>query len=154
MQKILSNENTTDDIPSKRWHLMDVILKMISKLQFTSVYIQLVPCSDLLLVFIVILVIVIATLLLLLLLLFHMMNNTLYNQLSGNHCYNGDRNDIIHNGNSKNVIIAIIFLNVIFFLIIVFITVTYSSRCYVLLDFCYLTSFLLYILIKLGSTLL
>ena len=79
MQKILSNENTTDDIPSKRWHLMDVILKMISKLQFTSVYIQLVPCSDLLLVFIVILVIVIATLLLLLLLLFHMMSNTLYN---------------------------------------------------------------------------
>ena len=45
-------------------------------------------------------------------------------------------------------------LSIISFLIIVVITVIYSSRCYVLLDFCDLTPFRLYILIKLGSTLL
>ena len=82
MQKILLNESTTGDISSKRWHLMVLMLKMISKSQFTCIYILLVPCSDLLLIIIVILVIVIVKLqlwiLLLLLLLFPMMSNTLY----------------------------------------------------------------------------
>ena len=47
MQKILSNENTTGDIPSKRWHLMVLMLKMIFKLQLTCIYIPLVPGTDL-----------------------------------------------------------------------------------------------------------
>ena len=38
MQKILSNKNTTGDIPSKRWQLMVLMLKMISKLQFTCIF--------------------------------------------------------------------------------------------------------------------
>ena len=46
MQKILSNENTTGDIPSKRWHLMVLMLKMIFKLQLTCIYILLVPGTD------------------------------------------------------------------------------------------------------------
>ena len=58
MQKILSNENTTGDIPSKRWHLMVLMLKMIFKLQLTCIYIPLVPGTDLSLVIIVILLIV------------------------------------------------------------------------------------------------
>ena len=47
MQKILSNENTTGDIPSKRWHLMVLMLKMIVKLQLTYIYILLVPGTGL-----------------------------------------------------------------------------------------------------------
>ena len=43
MQEILLNENITGDIPSKRWQLMVLMLKMISKLQFTCIYILLVP---------------------------------------------------------------------------------------------------------------
>ena len=62
MQKILSNKNTTGDIPSKRCHLMVLMLKMISKLQFTCIYILLAPCTDLLLIINAILVIVIVTL--------------------------------------------------------------------------------------------
>ena len=57
--KILSKKNTTGDIPSKRWHLMFLMLKMICKLQFTCIFILLVPCTDLLLISIVILVIAI-----------------------------------------------------------------------------------------------
>ena len=57
MQKILSNENTTGDIPSKRWHLMVLMLKMIFKLQLTCIYIPLVLGTDLSFVIIVILVI-------------------------------------------------------------------------------------------------
>ena len=34
MEKILLNENTTGDIPSKRWHLMVLVLKMIYKFVF------------------------------------------------------------------------------------------------------------------------
>ena len=45
MEKILLNENTTDDIPSKRWHLMVLMLKMIFKLQFPCIYILLAPCT-------------------------------------------------------------------------------------------------------------
>ena len=56
------NENTTGDIPSKRWHLMVLMLKMISKSQFTCIYVLLVPCTDLLLIVISILVIVIVIL--------------------------------------------------------------------------------------------
>ena len=37
-----------------------------------------------------------------------MMSNTLYYYLNENPCYNGDRNDLIHSGNDKNVIINII----------------------------------------------
>ena len=62
MQKILLHENTTGDIPSKRWHLMVLTLKMISKSEFTCIYIPLVPCIDLLLIIIAILVIVTVTL--------------------------------------------------------------------------------------------
>ena len=105
-----------------------------------------------------------------------MMCNTLYYYQSENHCYSGDREDIIRNGNSKNLVITIIaiiinstIINIIsfyyyyycyyyyyyyFIITIVVIMVIYSSRCYVLLDFWYLTPLLLYILIKLGSTLL
>ena len=61
MQKILSNENITGDIPTKRWHLMVLMLKMISKLELTCIYILLVPCTNLLII-IVILVIVIVIL--------------------------------------------------------------------------------------------
>ena len=57
-QNILSNESTTDGIPSKRWHLIVLMLKMIFKSQLTCIYFPLVPCTDLLLVTIVILVIV------------------------------------------------------------------------------------------------
>ena len=38
MGKILLNENTTGDIPSKRWHLMVWMLKMISKLWFVFTF--------------------------------------------------------------------------------------------------------------------
>ena len=81
MKKILLNKNTTGDIPAKRWHLMGLMLKMIS-----------------------------------------------------------------------NISSAII--NIISFFIIVVVMVIYSSRCYVLSDFWYLIFLLLYIFIKLGSTLL
>ena len=57
-KKALSNENT-GDIPSKRWDIVVLMLKMISKSQFTCFYI---PCIDLLLIIIVILVIVIVIL--------------------------------------------------------------------------------------------
>ena len=50
-------ENTTDEIPSKRWHPMVLMLKMILKLQLTCIYIPLVPGIDLWFVIIVILVI-------------------------------------------------------------------------------------------------
>ena len=43
--------------PQKRWHLMVVMLKMISKLKFTCIYILLVPCSEVLLIIIVILIV-------------------------------------------------------------------------------------------------
>ena len=39
MKKILLNENTPRDLPSKRWHLMVLMLKMVSK----SIYLYL--CS-------------------------------------------------------------------------------------------------------------
>ena len=83
------------------------------------------------------------------------MSSTLDYYLSENHCYNGDRDDIIHNANSKNVVITVIviiinstIINIISFFIliilliiittiIVVIMVSYSSRCYVLLDFWY-----------------
>ena len=45
MLKIILNENTIADIPSKRWHLMVLTLKMISKLQFPCIYILLAPCT-------------------------------------------------------------------------------------------------------------
>ena len=57
MQKILSNENTTGDIPSTGWHLLVLMLKMIFKLQLTCIYIPLVLGTDLSFVIIVILVI-------------------------------------------------------------------------------------------------
>ena len=38
MEKILLNENTTGEIPSKRWYLMVLMLKMISKLRFIFVF--------------------------------------------------------------------------------------------------------------------
>ena len=59
MKKILLNKNTTSDIASKRWHLMVLMLKMISKLQLTCIYILLVPCTDLLLITFVILIVVV-----------------------------------------------------------------------------------------------
>ena len=37
------NENTIGDIPSKRWHLMVLMLKMIFNLQLTWIYSPLVP---------------------------------------------------------------------------------------------------------------
>ena len=46
MQKILLNENTTGDIPSKLWHLIVLRLKIISKLQFTCIYFLLVQCNE------------------------------------------------------------------------------------------------------------
>ena len=49
------------------------------------------------------------------------------------------------------VIINSTIINIISFLVIVVIMVIYSSRCYVRFDFWYLTSLLLYILIKLGN---
>ena len=62
MQKIPSNKNTTGDIPSKRWQLMVLMLKMISKLQFTCIFYWYHVLIDLLLIIIVILVIAIAIL--------------------------------------------------------------------------------------------
>ena len=59
MQKILLNRNTPGDILSKRWHFVVLMLKMISKLQFTCVSFLLVSCTDLLLVIIVILIVVV-----------------------------------------------------------------------------------------------
>ena len=60
MQKILLNESITSDIPSKRWHLMVLMLKMISKSQFiTCTYILLVPCTDLLLTIVILVIIVV-----------------------------------------------------------------------------------------------
>ena len=58
MEKILLNENTTSDIPSKRWHLMVLMLKMILELQSPCVYILLVPCTDFLHIIIIILIVV------------------------------------------------------------------------------------------------
>ena len=49
------------------------------------------------------------------------------------------------------VVINSTIINIISFLVIVVIMVIYSSRCYVRFDFWYLTSLLLYILIKLGN---
>ena len=62
MVKTLLNENTTGDIISKRWHLMALMLKIISKLQFACIYIWLVPYTGLL--FIIAIVIVVVLLLL------------------------------------------------------------------------------------------
>ena len=36
--KILLNENNASDIPLKRWHLMVLMLKMISKLRFVFIF--------------------------------------------------------------------------------------------------------------------
>ena len=47
----------TGNIPSKRWHLMVLMLKMIFKSQLTCIYLPLVLGTDLPLVIIVILVI-------------------------------------------------------------------------------------------------
>ena len=60
--KYLSNENTTSDISSKRWHLMVLMLKIISKLQCTCIFLLLVPRTKLLVIKIINLVIVIAIL--------------------------------------------------------------------------------------------
>ena len=62
MQNILSNENTTSDISSKRWHFMVLMLKIISKLQCTCIFLLLVPRTKLLVIKIINLVIVIAIL--------------------------------------------------------------------------------------------
>ena len=43
--KILLNENTTGDLPPKRWHLLVLMLKMISELQFPCIYILLAPST-------------------------------------------------------------------------------------------------------------
>ena len=59
MEKILLNENTTGDIPSKGWHPMALMLKMIYKLQFTCICVLLVPSTDLLLIIILILIVVV-----------------------------------------------------------------------------------------------
>lgn len=59
MVKVLLNENTAGDIPSRRWHLMALMLKIISKLQFTFIYNLLVPCVSLLLIVIAILTVVV-----------------------------------------------------------------------------------------------
>ena len=57
--KILLNENTIGDIPSKSWHLMILMLKRISKLQFTCIFILLVPYTDLWLIIVIILIAVV-----------------------------------------------------------------------------------------------
>ena len=55
---VILNKNTAGDIPSRHWHLMTLMLKIISKLQFTFIYNLLVPCVSLLLIIIAILTVV------------------------------------------------------------------------------------------------
>ena len=59
MEKILLNEDTNGNVPLERWHLVVLVLKMISKLQFTCIYILLVPCTYLFLIIIIIVIVVV-----------------------------------------------------------------------------------------------
>ena len=47
-------EKTTGEVPSKCWHLMALMLNMITKLLFTCIYILLIPFIGLLLTIITI----------------------------------------------------------------------------------------------------
>ena len=59
MVKILLNENTTDKIPSKCWHAMALMLKMISIITVYLYYISMVPCIGLLLTIIAVFIVVV-----------------------------------------------------------------------------------------------
>ena len=112
---------------------------MISELQFTCIYILLIPSIGLLLVVI---------------------TKGKGKSERENRCYNGDWNDIISNENSNNIIITIIVIIIISIIVNV---INFYYCCYYgkfwlemlrAFRFLLLNIFAVYILIKLGSTLL